>query len=241
MEKLVIIGTGPAGLTAAVYAARANLEPLVLAGEVPGGQLTQTTEVENYPGFAEGILGFDLMDAMQQQAERFGARVRNEIVTEVAFTPGGTQKLTLSGGDVLEAEAVIIATGARPRKLGIPSEETLWTKGVSSCATCDGAFFRNVPIAVVGGGDSALEEALFLTRFGSEVILVHRRDELRGSKIMQDRVLKNGKIRVEWNSLVDAILGEDEGHVTGIRLKDTKSGELRDVPCNAVFLAIGHI
>ncbi len=241
MEKLVIIGTGPAGLTAAVYAARANLEPLVLAGEVPGGQLTQTTEVENYPGFAEGILGFDLMDAMQQQAERFGARVRNEIVTKVAFTPGGVQKLTLSGGETLEAEAVVIATGARPRKLGIPSEEALWTKGVSSCATCDGAFFRNVPIAVVGGGDSALEEALFLTRFGSEVILVHRRDELRGSKIMQDRVLKNGKIRIEWNAVVDTILGEDEGHVTGIRLKDTKSGELRDVPCNAVFLAIGHI
>jgi thioredoxin reductase (NADPH) len=241
MEKLVIIGTGPAGLTAAVYAARANLEPLVLAGEVPGGQLTQTTEVENYPGFAEGILGFDLMDAMQQQAERFGARVRNEIVTEVSFTPGGVQKLTLSGGEVLEAEAVVIATGARPRKLGIPSEEALWTKGVSSCATCDGAFFRNVPIAVVGGGDSALEEALFLTRFGSEVILVHRRDELRGSKIMQERVLKNEKIRVAWNSVVDTILGEDEGHVTGIRLKDTTSGELRDVPCNAVFLAIGHI
>lgn len=241
MEKLVIIGTGPAGLTAAVYAARANLEPLVLAGEVPGGQLTQTTEVENYPGFAEGILGFDLMDAMQQQAERFGARVRNEIVTKVAFTPGGVQKLTLSGGETLEAEAVVIATGARPRKLGIPSEEALWTKGVSSCATCDGAFFRNVPIAVVGGGDSALEEALFLTRFGSEVILVHRRDELRGSKIMQERVLKNGKIRIEWNAVVDSILGEDEGHVTGIRLKDTKSGELRDVPCNAVFLAIGHI
>ena len=241
MEKLVIIGTGPAGLTAAVYAARANLAPVVLAGEVPGGQLTQTTEVENYPGFAEGILGFDLMDAMQQQAERFGAKVVNEIVTAVAFTPGGVQRLTLSSGDTLEAEAVIIATGARPRKLGIPSEEALWTKGVSSCATCDGAFFRDVPIAVVGGGDSALEEAIFLTRFGSEVFLVHRRDELRGSKIMQERAFKNEKLRIEWNSTVDTILGEDEGHVTGIRLKDTKTGKLRDVPCNAVFLAIGHL
>lgn len=241
MEKLVIVGTGPAGLTAAVYAARANLEPVVLAGEVPGGQLTQTTEVENYPGFAEGILGFDLMDAMQQQAERFGAKVRNEIVTDVAFASGGVQKLTLSNGETLEAEAVIIATGARPRKLGIPSEEALWTKGVSSCATCDGAFFRDVPIAVVGGGDSALEEALFLTRFGSEVILIHRRDELRGSKIMQDRVFRNEKIRIEWNAVVDEILGEDEGHVTGIRLKDTRNGERREVACNALFLAIGHI
>ena len=241
MEKLVIIGTGPAGLTAAVYAARANLAPVVLAGELPGGQLTQTTEVENYPGFPEGILGFDLMDNMQQQAEKFGAKVVNELVTAVEFSPGGTQRLTLSSGDTVEAEAVVIATGARPRKLGIPSEEALWTKGVSSCATCDGAFFRDVPIAVVGGGDSALEEAIFLTRFGSEVFLIHRRDELRGSKIMQERAFRNPKLRIEWNSVVDEILGEKEGHVTGVRLKDTKSGELREVPCNAVFLAIGHI
>jgi thioredoxin reductase (NADPH) len=241
MEKLVIIGTGPAGLTAAVYAARADLAPKVLAGEVPGGQLTQTTEVENYPGFPEGILGFDLMDNMQEQAEKFGAEVINEVVTAVEFAPGGVQRLTLSSGTVLEAEAVIIATGARPRKLGIPSEEALWTKGVSSCATCDGAFFRDVPIAVVGGGDSALEEAIFLTRFGSEVFMVHRRDALRGSKIMQDRAFKTEKLRFEWNSVIDEILGEAEGHVTGVRLKDTKTGELREVPCNAVFLAIGHI
>lgn len=241
MEKLVIIGTGPAGLTAAVYAARANLAPIVLAGETPGGQLTQTTEVENYPGFPEGVLGFDLMDNMQQQAEKFGAKVVNERVDAVDFTPGGVQRLTLSSGDTLEAEAVIVATGARPRKLGLPSEEALWTKGVSSCATCDGAFFRNVPIAVVGGGDSALEEAIFLTRFGSEVFLIHRRDELRGSKIMQERAFKNPKLRIEWNSVIDEILGEKEGHVTGVRLKDTRTDELREVPCNAVFLAIGHI
>lgn len=240
MEKVTIIGTGPAGLTAAIYTARANLEPLVLAGNVPGGQLTQTTEVENYPGFPDGVLGFDLMEALQKQAERFGSRVRNATVMSVALQPGGPHKLTLSGDEVMETKALIIAVGARPRSLNLPSEEALKNKGLSYCATCDGAFFRDVPIVVIGGGDSAMEEALFLTRFGSKVLVVHRRDELRASKIMQERASKNEKIEFVWNSVVEDILGADQDKVTGVAVKNVKTDEASTIDCGAVFMAIGH-
>lgn len=241
METLVIIGTGPAGLTAALYAARGSMNPLVLAGNLPGGQLTQTTEVENFPGFPTGIQGFDLMDAFQKQAERFGARLRNAIVTGVALVPGGPQRLTLGDGSVLETRALIIATGARPRWLGLESETALRNKGVSSCATCDGAFFRGVPIVVVGGGDSALEEALFLTHFGSRVLVVHRRDELRASKVMAQRARENAKIEFVWNAVVDEVLDVAQDKVTGVVLRDVRTGARSRRDCGAVFMAIGHI
>ena len=241
MEKLTIVGSGPAGLTASIYAARADLEPLVLAGDLPGGQLTQTTEVENYPGFPEGILGFDLMQALQKQAERFGARVRFEVVTKAELKTGGPHRLTLSGGDAVEPPGLIVATGARPRWIGLPSEEALKNKGVSACATCDGAFFRGVPIVVVGGGDSALEEAMFLTRFGSRVYLVHRRDQLRASKIMQDRALGGGKIAFVWDSVVTEVLGVAQDKVTGVALRNVKTGADSRIDCGALFVAIGHI
>ena len=240
METLTIIGTGPAGLTAALYAARANLSPLVLAGALPGGQLTQTTEVENYPGFPEGILGFDLMEAFRKQAERFGARSQHAVVSAVSFTPGGPQKLTLGDGTLLESRAVILATGSQPRWLGLDSETALRNKGVSSCATCDGAFFRDVPIAVVGGGDSALEEALFLTHFGSKVMLIHRRDELRGSKVMVQRARENPKIEFVWNSVVEDVLDVAQDKVTGVVIKDVKSGATSTLACGALFVAIGN-
>ena len=241
METLVIIGTGPAGLTAALYAARGSMNPLVLAGNLPGGQLTQTTEVENFPGFPTGIQGFDLMEAFQKQAERFGARLRNAIVTGVALVPGGPQRLTLGDGSVLETRALIIATGARPRWLGLESETALRNKGVSSCATCDGAFFRGVPIVVVGGGDSALEEALFLTHFGSRVLVVHRRDELRASKVMAQRARENAKIEFVWNAVVDEVLDVAQDKVTGVVLRDVRTGARSRRDCGAVFMAIGHI
>ncbi len=240
MEKVTILGTGPAGLTAAIYTARADLNPLVFAGELPGGQLTQTTDIENYPGFSEGVQGFDLMEAMRRQAERFGTRLQNEIVTGAELTEGGPHTLTLSGGNTVETQALIIATGARPRELGLPSEQALKNKGVSYCATCDGAFFRGVPIAIVGGGDSAIEEALFLTHFGSKVMVIHRRDELRASKIMQERALGNEKIEILWDSVIEEILGVDEDQVTGIVLKNVKTGALSNVECGAVFMAVGH-
>mgnify|MGYP006301878347 CR=1 FL=1 len=241
MEDLVIVGTGPAGLTAATYAARAGLSPLVVAGTLPGGQLTQTTEVENYPGFPDGILGFDLMDAMRKQAERFDARVENADVESASLAPGGPNALHMAGGDSLECRALIIATGARPRELGLPSEQALKNKGVSYCATCDGAFFRDVPIVVVGGGDSAVEEALFLTRFGSKVILVHRRDELRAQTIMQERAFRAEKLEFRWSCLVDDVLGVDDDKVTGVRLRDRKTDKTFEEECGAVFVAIGHI
>jgi len=241
VETLVIIGTGPAGLTAALYAARGSMNPLVLAGNLPGGQLTQTTEVENFPGFPTGIQGFDLMEAFQKQAERFGARLRNAIVTGVALVPGGPQRLTLGDGSVLETRALIIATGARPRWLGLESETALRNKGVSSCATCDGAFFRGVPIVVVGGGDSALEEALFLTHFGSRVLVVHRRDELRASKVMAQRARENAKIEFVWNAVVDEVLDVAQDKVTGVVLRDVRTGARSRRDCGAVFMAIGHI
>ena len=202
-EKLVIVGSGPAGYTAAIYAARANLNPLLYSGMLPGGLLTQTTEVENFPGFPEGVQGFDLVTAMQAQAERFGTRIEYDAVEKFELTDGGIQKLILPSGDVVETEALIIATGASPRYLGLPNEERLRNHGVSACATCDGAFFKDVPVVVVGGGDSAMEEATFLARFASKVYVVHRRDELRASPIMAERARANPKIEFVWSSVVE--------------------------------------
>jgi len=240
MEQLVIVGSGPAGLTAAIYSARAGLNPLVIEGGLPGGQLTQTTEVENYPGFPEGVNGFELIYNMRQQAERFGTRFVSDVVTGSELQSGGPHRLILAGGE-LRCRALIIATGARPRWLGVPGEEELKNKGVSACATCDGAFFRDVPIVVVGGGDSAMEEALFLTRFGSKVIVIHRRDQLRASKIMQQRAFDNPKIEFCWNSVVTEILDVEQGKVTGVRVRNVKTDEESVIPCGAVFMAIGHI
>jgi len=241
MERLVIIGTGCAGYTAAIYAARANLNPLIISGDTIGGQLTQTTEVENYPGFEHGILGFDLMENMRKQAERFGTRTLGDRVEKAAFIPGGPHTLTLTGGNEIKAAAVIIATGAIPRKLGLESERKLENQGVTYCAVCDGAFFKGVPHVVVGGGDSAMEEANFLTKFASHVTLVHRRDNFRASKIMGERVLKNPKITVAWNSVVDEVLGVAAGKVTGVVLRDVITGAKREIPAGALFVAIGHV
>ena len=238
-EKLIIIGSGPAGLTAAIYAARAELKPLLLAGEMPGGLLTQTSEVENFPGFPEGINGSELMSRMQQQAERFGVRVEYEQVDSVTLSDGGPQRLRLADGRKLEAEALIVSTGAAPRYLGLPSEEKFRNRGVSACATCDGAFFRDVPVVVVGGGDSAAEEATFLTRFASKVYLIHRRHELRASKIMVDRVLTNPKIEVVWDSVVEEITGDKE--LDGVRVRNVVTGAERRIDCRGYFAALGHV
>ncbi|MGC1379521.1 MAG: thioredoxin-disulfide reductase [Candidatus Baltobacteraceae bacterium] len=236
MERVVIIGSGPAGLTAAVYAARANLQPLVLAGGLYGGQLMLTTDVENYPGFPEGIQGPELMIRFREQAERFGARVENADVTSVDFSK---RPLTVRTLDMeYQAKTVIVATGASARWLEIPGEERLRGRGISSCATCDGAFFRGKRIVVVGGGDSALEEALFLTRFGSRVTIVHRRDRLRASKIMADRAAAHEKIDFIWNTTVEEILGDN--HVTGARLHNVADGSTYDLEADGIFVAIGH-
>ena len=236
VERIIIIGSGPAGLTAAVYAARANLQPLVLAGGLYGGQLMLTTEVENYPGFAEGILGPELMIRFREQAERFGARIENVDVTSVDFTK---RPLVVKTDDAQHQSAsVIVATGASARWLDIPGEERLRGRGVSSCATCDGAFFRDKQITVVGGGDSALEEALFLTRFGSGVTIVHRRDRLRASKIMSDRARAHPKIDFIWNTVVEEVNGET--HVNGLRLRNLLDGSCSDFETAALFVAIGH-
>jgi thioredoxin reductase (NADPH) len=238
MEKVVIIGAGAAGLTAAIYAARANLEPLVIEGMEPGGQLTTTNDVDNYPGFEEGIDGPTLMSKMRAQAERFGAKYQfGEVITaDLSERPF---KLTITGDEVIEAQTVIIATGATAKYLGIESEQKLIGRGVSACATCDGAFYRDVPVVVVGGGDTACEEAIFLTRFASKVTLIHRRDELRASKIMADRAVNHEKIEMAWNSTVDEVLGNDAG-VTGVRIKNVKTGELSEIECTGYFSAIGH-
>ncbi len=239
MENLVIIGSGPAGYTAAIYSARANMEPLVVTGTVPGGQLTQTSDIENYPGFPEAINGFELMINLQRQAERFGARSKNDSVSAVHFVKGGPHRLELTSGETIEANAVIVATGASPRWLGLESEKRLMNKGVTACATCDGAFYRNVPVVVVGGGDTAMEEALFLTKFASKVTIIHRRDELRASKIMGDRAKNHEKISFAWSSVVEEILGENE--VEGVRLKNVKTGETSEISCKGYFVALGHV
>jgi len=241
MEKVVIIGTGCAGLTAALYTARANLNPLVLTGMMPGGLLTTTSIVENYPGFPEGIDGYELMTRMQKQAERFGARVKFGTV-EAADLAKEPFVLTVDGEPV-ETETLIIASGAGHRHLGLDSEDKLERKGVTYCATCDGALpiFRNQPLVVVGGGDSACEEAMYLTRFGSVVWLVHRRDSLRASKIMVERTLAHTKVKPIWDSVVTEILDVKQDKVTGVRLKNVKTQKESLVPCAGVFVAIGHL
>jgi len=236
VRNLIIIGSGPAGYTAAVYAARAELKPLVIEGVQSGGALMTTTEVENFPGFPDGILGPDLMDNMRKQAERFGAEYLTDDVTEVDLT--GDVKVVRVNDAEYRAHAVVLATGSAWRPLGVPGEQTLLGHGVSSCATCDGFFFRGQDIAVVGGGDSAMEEATFLTRFANSVTIIHRRDEFRASKIMAHRALSNDKIRVEWDTVVTEVLGKDT--VTGVRVRDVKTGEERDLGVTGVFVAIGH-
>ncbi len=238
-KKVIIIGSGPAGLTAAIYAARANLAPVIFEGDQPGGQLTTTNDVENYPGFVDGITGPDLMDVMRKQATRFGAETKFEYVTKVDFS--ATPHHVWVGNKEYTADAIIIATGASAKYLGLPSEEKLKGFGVSACATCDGFFYRDKEVFVVGGGDSALEEAGFLTKFASKVYLIHRRDEFRGSKIMRKRVLDNPKVEVLWNTTIDTILGEpDQGGVVGAILKDTVTGETREQAVDGIFMAIGH-
>jgi len=241
MEKVVIIGSGCAGLTAALYSARANLKPLVLTGKQPGGLLTTTTVVENYPGFPEGIDGFELMTRLQKQAERFGARVQFGTVESVDVTR--EPFLLTVDGETVQTETLIIASGAGHRHLGLPSEHLLENKGVTYCATCDGALpiFRSKPLVVVGGGDSACEEAMYLTRFGSIVYLVHRRDTLRASKIMAERTLAHEKIKPIWDSAVTEILDAKLDKVTGVRVKSLKTGTEQVIDCAGVFVAIGHI
>jgi thioredoxin reductase (NADPH) len=236
MERVIIIGSGPAGLTAAVYAARANLAPLVLAGGQYGGQLMLTTEVENYPGFPDGIMGPDLMIKFREQAERFGARIENVDATGVDFS--SKPLVVRAGEDEYQAKTVIVATGASARWLDVPGEAKLRGRGVSTCATCDGAFFREKQIVVVGGGDSAMEEALFLTRFGSRVTVIHRRDSLRASKIMAERARSHEKIGFIWNTVVEEVLGDE--YMTGLLLRDVVDGTTTEYPCDALFIAVGH-
>jgi thioredoxin reductase (NADPH) len=240
-HKVIILGSGPAGLTAAVYAARANLAPLVFEGFQPGGQLTITTEVENFPGFPDGILGPELMDQLRKQAQKFGATTLFKDISEVDFSVRPFK--IVADNEQYYGDTVIIATGASAKLLNIPSEKKYMGYGVSACATCDGFFFKNLEVVVVGGGDTAMEEANFLTRFASKVTIVHRRDVLRASKIMRDRVEKNPKIAFVWNSVVEEIIGKKEINkksITGVRLRNVKTGAVSDLHCNGVFVAIGH-
>lgn len=239
MEKVVILGTGIAGLTAAIYTARANLSPLVISGNEDGGQLTLTTDVENFPGFPDGIQGPELINITKKQAERFGARFKTDLVTGIKkknhqFT------LSLSSGESITTESVIITTGASARWLGIPSEEKYKGRGVTTCATCDGAFFKNKEVVVIGGGDSAMEESQFLTKFATKVTVIHRKDSFKASKIMQDRFFKNKKCSVIWDSEVQEIVGDGK-RVTAVKIKNNKTGKVTDVKTDGVFLAIGHI
>ncbi len=238
MENLAIIGSGPAGLTAAIYSARALLKPIVVAGILPGGQLTQTSDIENYPGFEEPVGGFDLMTAFQKQAERFNSRTLYDNIVSAKLQAGGPHELTLSGGGKIETLALIIATGASPMWLGLESEKRLMAKGVSACATCDGAFYRNLPVVVIGGGDTAMEEAIFLTRFASKVTVIHRRNQLRASKIMADRALHNPKIVFEWESVVEEVTGQND--VDGVVIRNLKTGEKKKLECKGYFAALGH-
>jgi thioredoxin reductase (NADPH) len=237
VRNVIIIGSGPAGYTAAVYAARARVDPLVVEGVQFGGALMTTTDVENFPGFPEGILGPDLMDNMRKQAERFGAELLTDDATAVDL--GGDIKTVRVGEREYRARAVILATGSDWRRLGVPGEAELLGRGVSSCATCDGFFFRDQHVAVVGGGDSAMEEATFLTKFAETVTIIHRRDEFRASRIMAERALANPKINVLWNTVVEEILGDD-GVVSGVRVRDVPTGQVRTVELTGVFVAIGH-
>ena len=238
MRDVIIIGSGPAGLTAALYAARANLAPLLIEGLESGGQLMLTTMVENFPGYREGVMGPDLITELRTQAERFGTQIISGDVTAVEL--GSRPFAVRLGDDVQETTALIIATGASARLLGLPSERTLMGHGVSTCATCDGYFFRDKPIAVVGGGDSAMEEAIFLTKFASQVTVLHRRDRLRASKIMQDKAFANPKITFEWNTELAEVRDVDQGVVTGVVLRNNNTGETKDLAVEGLFVAIGH-
>ena len=238
VRDVIVIGGGPAGYTAALYAARANLEPLVIEGFNWGGQLMITSDVENYPGYADGVMGPAMMQDFRRQAERFGAEFVTDDVTRVDFSE---QPFRVWVGETEHrADAVIVATGASARQLGLPSEQTLQGRGVSYCATCDGAFFRDKVVVVVGGGDSAMEEATFLTRFARKVVIVHRRDEFRASPIMVDRARLNEKVEFVLNAVVDEVLGEEDGRVTGVRLRDTVTGETTELDADGLFVAVGH-
>ena len=239
-SKVLIIGSGAAGYTAAIYAARANLKPLIVAGLQPGGQMTITTDVENYPGFAEVIQGPWLMEEMQKQAENVGTQMVYDIITDVDFTTRPF-KATGDSGDTYSGDSVIIATGAQARWLGLDSEQKFQGFGVSACATCDGFFFRDQEVCVVGGGNTAVEEAIYLTNHASKVTLIHRRDELRAEKIMQDRLFRNPKIEMAWDSVLEEVMGDSEPPgVTGVRVRNVKTDETREIPCQGVFIAIGH-
>ena len=237
VHDVLILGSGPAGLTAAVYSARANLSPLLIDGSQPGGQLTLTTDVENFPGFPKGIMGPQLIQDMRAQAERFGTQFRHGHVTEVDLE-SQPFRVIVDGEETVETKTLIISTGASANLLGLPSESRLMGHGVSTCATCDGFFFRGKEIAVIGGGDSAVEEATFLTKFASKVTLVHRRDKLRASKIMQDRAMKNEKIAFQWNSTLEEVIGEDV--VAGVRLRNIQTNQTEELALSGVFVAIGH-